>query len=71
MLCCAEGVRAGLEVYARLAVDLGENFSYPWWNAEQLKQFCSSWEKCLYDITASNFGDVESQKNCYFNKVSN
>ena len=69
MLCCAEGIRAGLELYARLIVDLGENFTYPWWTAEQLKQFCTSWEKSLYDITASSFGAVESQKKFYFNKV--
>ncbi len=69
MLCCAEGIRAGLEVYARMTVDLGEHFSYSWWNSEQFKLFCTSWEKCFYDVTATNFGAVESQKKLYFNKV--
>jgi len=70
MLCCTEGIRVGLEVYAWLLVDVWDS-SPPqaWWTPEHLRQFCASWEKCLYDVTATNFGAVESQKDHYFNRV--
>ena len=58
----------GLEVYARVLVDACE-IPQLWWSPEQLRQFCGSWEKCLYDVTATNFGTVESQKDRYFNMV--
>ena len=68
-MCYAEGMKAGLDVCARLSVTSGESYHPSWWSADQLKQLCVSWERSLYDLTASNFGAVESKKKDYFNDV--
>ena len=68
-------MKAGLDVYARIC-SVADNSSSPppppppmWWSMEQMKQFCSSWEKCLYDLTASTFGQAEQYKKAHFNEV--
>ena len=69
LLCCLEGIRAGLDVYARYCVLLDDNSLLLWWNTDQLKQLCNSWEACLYDMAASNFKQADSDKKSYFNQV--
>ena len=69
MLCNLEGMKAGLDLYARLCVIADSGPPSFWWSVEQLKQLCSSWEWCLYDLTASRFGHAESHKKTYFNEV--
>lgn len=67
---CLEGIKAGLDVYARLCVLSSEEATPSfWWSSDQLKQLCSSWELCLHDLTASSFGEAETHKNAKFNEV--
>ena len=62
-------MKAGLDVYGKVCTMADDTPTF-WWSVDQLKQLCSCWEQCLYDLTASRFGQAESHKKTYFNEVS-
>lgn len=68
LLCGLEGMKAGLDVYGKVCTTADDTPTF-WWSVDQLKQLCSCWEQCLYDLTASRFGQAESHKKIHFNEV--
>lgn len=54
LLCDVEGVRFGLEAYAK-TVSSVRGCCTAWWNFEQLSVFCYCWESCLVILSASDF----------------